>query len=66
MGNANKMKELFLVDMLLSNILTNLEMSIENVAIRVVTRESKSFDEKVPTFLIRTHAISFSRNENLE
>jgi len=50
--------------MLVSNVLTNLEMSVENVAVRVVTREAKSFDEKVPTFLIRTHAVSFSRNRS--
>lgn len=48
-----------LVDMLVSNVLTNLELSIENLAVRVVTREAKNFDDQVPTFLIRTHAISF-------
>ena len=45
--------------MLVSNVLTNLEFSVENLAVRVVTREAKSFEDKVPTFLIRTHAISF-------
>ena len=63
-GSANKRRELFLVDMLVSNVLTNLELSIENVAVRVVTREAKFMEEKVPTFLIRTHAISFSRHSN--
>ena len=51
--------------MLVSNVLTNLELSVENVAIRVVTREAKFMEEKVPTFLIRTHAISFSKHSNL-
>lgn len=46
--------------MLLSNVLTNLELSVENVAVRIVTREAKTADDKVPTFLIRTNAISFS------
>ena len=54
--------------MLVSNVLTNLELNIENLAIRVVTGEAKSFEDKVPTFLIRTHAISFQKrkigNEN--
>ena len=50
--------------MLVSNVLTNLELSVENVAVRVVTREAKFLEEKVPTFLIRTHAISFSRHSN--
>ena len=50
--------------MLVSNVLTNLELSVENVAIRIVTREAKTLEEKVPTFLIRTHAISFSRHSN--
>ena len=53
--------------MLLSNVLTNLEFSLENLAIRVVTREAKNFDDKVPTFLIRTHAITFQKtNTGLE
>lgn len=51
--------------MLVSNFLTNLELSVENVAIRVVMKEAQTIDEKVPTFLIRTHAISFSRH-NIE
>ena len=50
--------------MLVSNVLTNLELSVENLAIRVVTKEAKSVNDKIPTFLIRTHAISFSRNSD--
>jgi|FrelakmetLWP11LW_1041352.scaffolds.fasta_scaffold668349_1 hypothetical protein len=49
--------------MLVSNVLTNLEINLENLAIRVVTRETESLEEKVPTFLIRTHAISFSSHK---
>ena len=49
--------------MLVSNILTNLELSVENVAVRVVTKEAISHQEKVSTFLIRTHAITFSINK---
>jgi len=48
--------------MLVSNVLTNLELSVENLAIRVVTKEAKSVEDKIPTFLIKTPAISFSRN----
>ena len=50
--------------MLVSNLLTHLEFSIENLAMRVVTHEATRFDEKVPTFLIRTHAISFQRDQD--
>jgi len=49
--------------MLVSNLLTNLELNVEKVAIRVVTREAKSLEEKVPTFLIRTHTLSFYRHK---
>ena len=52
--------------MLLRKVLTNLELSVENLAIRILTREQAIFaDNKIPTFLIRTHAISFFRHSDI-
>ena len=52
--------------MLLRNVLTNLELSAENLAIRILTREQAIFaDNKIPTFLIRTHAITFFRQSDI-
>ncbi len=46
---------------MISGLLRNLEVTVTNIAVRVVSRESDDVFEPIPTILFRVNRVDFTR-----